>query len=104
MLNKNKTYLSTVSHIKKNGDAVIQLPKEMCKEYGVRSGDSYFIEVVDMKFVMTFFVNYSRLKREWKKYMRRMEIFDISFKVVRANRVIGNLKPSKLEYHIEQFE
>lgn len=101
MPDKSSSYSSTVIHINKNGDGVVILPSEMCKKYGFMPGDSMYLTVVDMKIVMTPFVRFSRLKREWNKYMRRMENFDINFEVIRANRVIGKMKPSELKSHTE---
>lgn len=102
MTDEYPTYYSTViSQIKNNGDAVITLPISMCKKHGFRPGDSFYYTLFDTKVVMTPFVRFSRLKREWNKYMRRMEIFDINFEVIRANRVIGKMKPSESKSHTE---
>lgn len=104
MTGKNSSYTSTVSHFTKNGDAVVILPDEMCKKYGYRPGDSFYYTEVDMKIVMTPIIRLSRLKREWNKYMRRMEKFEVSFIVMQANKIIGKLTQSDSKYHIKQFE
>lgn len=39
-MQQNKTYTSKVLEICENGDAIIELPPEMCEELGWKEGDT----------------------------------------------------------------
>ena len=40
MLNKSKTYTSKVLEICDNGDAIVELPPELCENMGWKEGDT----------------------------------------------------------------
>jgi len=91
-------YVGKVVRVKENGNAVVQLPKQLCANLDIRSGDSfYYIQSeVDGSIEMIRCVSFTRLKREWKKYMRRMENFDVCFQIIRAGNTVGELKSADL--------
>lgn len=102
---KKSSCMGEVVRIKKNGDAVVKLHKEMCTDLDIRPGDSFYFseDEVSEHIVLTRCILFSRLKREWKKYMRRMDNFDIGFEVIRADKIVGKLKPTDSKYHLKQF-
>lgn len=48
-----KSYTAKVLEICENGDAILELPDEMCTDLGWKEGDQLNLEMVDGVLVMT---------------------------------------------------
>ena len=49
---KAKTYIADVAEILENGEAVLNLPDELCKDMGWSEGTDLWWEIVDDKIIM----------------------------------------------------
>lgn len=80
---------------RKSCDLSFLIPKDLWMEYKFMKNDSFIVCVEDNRLSLTPVVRVSRLKREWKKYMRRMKNSNISFDIYRADKQIGKLVPNE---------
>jgi hypothetical protein len=52
-LNEFKTYTANVAEICENGDAILELPPELCEDMGWKEGTVLNIELVDGQVVLS---------------------------------------------------
>lgn len=52
-MNESKTYIANVVEICDNGDAILELPPELCEDMGWKEGTAVNIELVDGQVVLS---------------------------------------------------
>ena len=52
-MNEFKTYVANVAEICENGDAILELPPELCEDMGWKEGTVLNIELVDGQVVIS---------------------------------------------------
>lgn len=81
-------------HFTDNGDLLLVFTKQFLNENNIKIGDDYHIQTELKKITLTPIVRLSRLKREWKKYKRRLKNSNVSYYIYRAEQCIGHLEHS----------
>jgi len=85
------TNRATNYHFNESGDLLLVLTKKFMRNNGIKKGDTYEIQPEENKIILTPIIRMSRLKREWKKYKRRLKDSKVSLIVYRAEQHVGYL-------------